>query len=474
MTEASNIRNYLKLFEAAKDEGGLDRDPSDYIGPVIGSNITYAAEGTTDKITKITASLKSHDSGRYTKLGRNLRRMERIAARMKTLTAEVKQDTRELVADLFHAEDAACTRVVDTVNFVFHMTKDPKASETHKYAKVLEELTEHLTPELVKIMDGLLEKHKSTTQKPPALKATDKQAEPAESIQEGFADSVKGIFSKLKSYVDKWLGNYDNKLAALKAQVGFNESIDEAGDETNTSQYANNDLVRIIKPGSNAEGDYGIVKQVEDGYYEVTVVGTGFFVYCTADELEPATEEQARAYYRQGGPVHESTADNLIDWQKNTGECPDDRMVVDILRRSGKTSQGVRAGSWQWGLDEEDPIDSWQKSDRQLYEFEDEDEDDGFYNGLEIDPSTESFDVHDAVQEASHMLGLANAASDPQSAEQMEDLVRELKNYAHKYSLGQTKDGAVEFNCADSGSVNINYNPMATAWIENGKFYWES
>jgi hypothetical protein len=437
----------------------------------------YDVEQTADKVTKVTAYLTGHESGRYTKLGRNLRRLERMSARMKALTDEVKQDTRELVGGLFDAEYSVATRVVETVNFTFQLTKDPKPTETYKYAKVFEELMTHMTPDLIKVAEGLLEKHKSVTQKAPALKATDRQPEPAdESINEGIGDKVKAIFAKLKSVVDNFCAKYDRKLDQLKAEVGFNESIEETDTEIAPTSFNLNDLVRITKNGSNAEGEYGHISEVEEGYFKVTLMGMGYFVYCTADEVEPATPEEAKAFYSQGSQVQESVAD-LADWTENSGECPcDNKAVVNIMRKSGKTTKGVRAGSWQWGLEEEDPISCWQKSDRQLYEFDEEDEDDGFYNGLEVDPSAETFSIEDAVREAAHLLGLANPESDERSAKQMLGLEQELKNYGQTYTIEKKEqDGQayVEFKVADSGNVNQSYGPMATAWIENG-FYWES
>ena len=216
MTDAKNMRSYLKLFEAAAP---------DYVGPKASDTVSYSAEQTKGQITKITATLKSYDSGRYTKLGRNLLLIEQYTNEIKTLQAETKQEARELVADLFHAEDAACTRVVDTVGFMFHMSKDPAATGSVSYAKVLTELEQHLTPELLKILGELKEKHTSApVQKAASLKATDKAAPKEESIQEGVGDMVAkltGYFKKFYQEIKAWGVSYDSKLDALKAEVGI-------------------------------------------------------------------------------------------------------------------------------------------------------------------------------------------------------------------------------------------------------------
>lgn len=218
MTDANNMRGYLKLFEAAAP---------DYVGPKASDTITYAAEQTKGKLTKITAFLKSFDSGRYTRLGRNLLRIETLTEEIKTLQAETKQEARELIADLYHAEDAACTRVVDTVGFVFHMSKDPTAAGSVSYSKVLAELEGHLTPELVSVLETLKAKHTSApVQKAASLKATDKNAPPApvqaeESINEGMGDKLAGFFKKVFQEIKAWGASYDSKLDMLKSEVGL-------------------------------------------------------------------------------------------------------------------------------------------------------------------------------------------------------------------------------------------------------------
>jgi len=247
MTDATNMRGYLKLFEAAAP---------DYVGKVQHPDITYSAEQTGGEINKITAFLKSYESGRYTKLGRNLKRIELLDKRVKQLKEDTKQESRELIADLFHAEDAASTRVVDTVSFIFHMSKDPKPTETVKYAKVLEELQNHLTPELQDVLETLIEKHKSApVQKAASLKATDKVAQTEESINEGLGDKLKGFFAKLAAWVDKWGARYDSQLDALKAEVGMNESVEEGHNDGTGYVDSDNDCDHDWVEGVDDDGN---------------------------------------------------------------------------------------------------------------------------------------------------------------------------------------------------------------------------
>ena len=209
------MRQYLKLFE---------NDTQDYAGPISSPDITYKADETGGKITKITAFLTSQLSGKYTKLGRNLLKIKKAKEDLKMLEDETKDMTKELVGDLFHAEDEVYSRFVDTVSFIFEMSKKPKATETFKYAKIFEELEKDMTPELLARYHDLKEKYKTVTQKSPSLTAIDKNAPVAteESIvNEGMADKLKAFFSKFYQAIKGWGVSYDSKLDALKAEVGF-------------------------------------------------------------------------------------------------------------------------------------------------------------------------------------------------------------------------------------------------------------
>ena len=212
MTNANEMRGFLNLFEAAAP---------DYVGKIQHPEVSYKAEETKGKINKVIVFLKGYQSQRFTKLGRTLKRIEWLEAKAKKLKEETKAEVKELAADWFHAEDAVSTRVIDTVGFLFEMSKDPKATETVKYAKVIEELQEHLAPELQDVLETLIAKHTSTVQKSPSLKTTDKAAQTEESINEGVGEKLKGFYAKLKNWVSSWGAKYDSKLDALKREAGL-------------------------------------------------------------------------------------------------------------------------------------------------------------------------------------------------------------------------------------------------------------
>lgn len=238
------------LQESAKQKVMELRRPSD--------TVTYKAVGATgkpvddpSKVTKIIAKLESYDSARYTKLGRNLKRIQAVSELLKKATEDAKQETRELLADLFDATDAALTREVRTINFLFKMSKDPKPSTTYKWASIMEEFQENLTPELLKILEALKEKHKTVTATAPKLatvvdidpatgepiagdkKKAAKKAVKAATTEEGYVaegalDTLKAWASKMKNFVLAWGKAYDKKLAKLEAMAGVYEEVNEA------------------------------------------------------------------------------------------------------------------------------------------------------------------------------------------------------------------------------------------------------
>lgn len=211
MRNSDQFRSLINLMEAP------------YTGPISDPQVKYSSEEKKGEITKVIANLSSYQSGRYTKLGRNLNRIKWLSDKIDQLKEEVKGETREAVADLFHAEDSCRTRVVETVGFTFNLTKDPAPQKSIQYAKVLEALEGHLTPELVKVLEGLKEQFSTVIQKSPSLKATDKRMESVD-LNEGIWDNIRSWSRKFYDKVLAWGQRYDAKLAKLEAAAGLNES----------------------------------------------------------------------------------------------------------------------------------------------------------------------------------------------------------------------------------------------------------
>ena len=173
----------------------------------VNPNISYE-----DQADKVIAHLKSYNSAAYTRLANRVEEVASLEAEIKAIKEDMKGLAREHVASLFAADDAAKTRVVDTISFILTLSKDPKPTETYQYAKIIEELTQHLTPELITVLSEIKARFKSVTQKEPSLKIAKKEPD---AISEGIVEH----FRKFYSVIRDWAKNYDRKLSALKQQA---------------------------------------------------------------------------------------------------------------------------------------------------------------------------------------------------------------------------------------------------------------
>lgn len=177
--------------------------------------------------TKVVLWLRGTDSARYTKLGRNLMKLAQLEEQIKKLKDALKLETKVLVADLFEADDACRTRVVETVGFAFKLSKNSDPTTTYKYAKILEELEDHLTPELIKVLETLKEKHKTVSERTSAMKTYDKndpdfRQSDLYPVDESLSDvfqGLKSMLSKFKNFILNKLTAYDQKLAELEAYL---------------------------------------------------------------------------------------------------------------------------------------------------------------------------------------------------------------------------------------------------------------
>ena len=130
-----------------------------------------------------------------------MQRIDELAKELKILQAETKDELKTEVAGLFSAADSARTRVVETKQFIFQISKDPKPTPSTKYKEVLTALKEHLTPELINVMESLVKQFTSTSPKSPSIGVK----KISESVSQSYLDKV-----------EDWAEQYDLKLEKLK------------------------------------------------------------------------------------------------------------------------------------------------------------------------------------------------------------------------------------------------------------------
>lgn len=176
------------------------------------TTINEAVEFDRSEAGRVVAVLSSYDSREYTLLAKDIQIIATKEAELAALKASVKERTKEHVASLFDAADAVNTRIVDTISFTLTLSKNPKATETYQYSKVISAIRTELTSDQIKVLDSLLEQFKTVTQKLPSLKVEPKNNE---SIGEGFGDVVD-YFSNYAKKVFNFLKRYDAKFARIK------------------------------------------------------------------------------------------------------------------------------------------------------------------------------------------------------------------------------------------------------------------
>jgi uncharacterized protein (UPF0335 family) len=153
---------------------------------------------------QVIANLLSYKSQTYTKLAQKVARIRQLEEEVNALNEEVKQTARLEISDLFDAEDAVKTRIIKTVSLIIQISKDPEPTIAPKYKDIVEELTNHLTPELIAVLEHLKKTMVTVTQKEAGLKV--------KPIDEG---RVGNFFAGLKQKILGWARGYDQKLAAL-------------------------------------------------------------------------------------------------------------------------------------------------------------------------------------------------------------------------------------------------------------------
>lgn len=198
MDKEYNMRRLMSLMEA-REIGNPD--------------VEYDTSGKTKTgpIDRVTAKVSGNISGKFTRLMQKLQRIEVLSEELDRTKEEVKQSSKEDVAGLFDVEDAVLTRVIETKSVILTMSKDPAQGNTVAYAKILKELEEHLTPELMAVLAKLTEANtKLGAEKSPTLKY--KARELDEDIEEYDVDDV---VAKVKW----WLPKFDAKLEEIKRSI---------------------------------------------------------------------------------------------------------------------------------------------------------------------------------------------------------------------------------------------------------------
>jgi len=178
------------------------------------------------ELVKVIAILSKSKSAEYTRLGRNLKRLEALSKQTAKLKEEVKKDSRLNIAALFDAEDSVVVRVVKTVSFMLQLSKKPAPVKSVNYKNVLNDLQKELTPKLNKRLQELIELHTTLQERAPSLKYIDMQsgedsaeARVDEAVDNNLINRLNQKFENLADNYEDWGQEYDSELESLKDQL---------------------------------------------------------------------------------------------------------------------------------------------------------------------------------------------------------------------------------------------------------------
>lgn len=178
------------------------------------------------ELVKVIAILSKSKSAEFTRLGRNLKRLEFLSKQTAKLKEELKKDSRLNIAALFDAEDSVVVRVVKTVSFMLQLSKKPAPVSTVSYKGVLEDLQKELTPKLNKRLQELIKIHTTVQERAPNLKYIDmKTAEDSaearvdEAVDNNLINKLNQKFENLADNYEEWGQEYDSELESLKDQL---------------------------------------------------------------------------------------------------------------------------------------------------------------------------------------------------------------------------------------------------------------
>lgn len=245
------FENQLRLQELDKgdSEPQLPSKPTiDTVRPL--DKDSYELLGKTKKATaagefdRVIAKLAGKDSEKFTKIAQDYHDLDKWEKLISESRDNLNQKVRDLSEPLFSASDKWLTRVVETKSLTITLAKKIETKVTKEkieYEKVLEELQNHLTPELKKVAEDLVKKftiaekvsNVESANLPklgvkPHVTVADMPDMPAdrlkkESIYENrfsnilqkFTTVVKSTWNKVSS----WAESYDSKLDSLKQKV---------------------------------------------------------------------------------------------------------------------------------------------------------------------------------------------------------------------------------------------------------------
>lgn len=219
---AHDMRSLMMIVE------GRQNDNPDVSYELAGKTKKATAAG---EFTQVAASVTGNTSGQFTKLAKKFEEVDTLTKQLTVVQADIKQITKDTMADFFDASDAVYTRYIDTVALAMTMSKDQAAtsSETSdlNVNAFLEDLMALVGSDLKPAVEKLLTQNTIVkTKLRPAQQGRVSVKMPSP-VKEG-ALNENDMMAKIVRYasifagkVTAFLGRYDAKLANIAAKYNL-------------------------------------------------------------------------------------------------------------------------------------------------------------------------------------------------------------------------------------------------------------
>ena len=195
-------------------------------------DVSYELSGTTKKNTlagifaKIAATVKGRTSEQYTKLAKKFMEIDVLTKQLGEMRDAANEEAKDMIEQLFDAEDAVYTRYIDTVSLAITMSKDQEATSSESsdlnVNGFLEELMTLVGNDLQPAVEKLLVQHTKITTKTRAGQRGRVSVKLPTPIQESeMTDKIVNYANVFAGKVMNFLGRYDKKLAAISAKYNL-------------------------------------------------------------------------------------------------------------------------------------------------------------------------------------------------------------------------------------------------------------
>jgi len=182
-------------------------------------DLKYSEKKVKDQLDRVSTVLAGTEAANMTKLAKRYARLEVSLKGLKEKHDELNAKLKGQFTELFDAEDAVLTRVVETAQFTLTMAKEIKKGPTQEidYEGIVNALSALISEELQPAVERI---KKQFTKEVPPKEPPKRLSVSKEVVKEGLWDSfVAGARAFLKGIMS-WATRYDDKLDALKRKLG--------------------------------------------------------------------------------------------------------------------------------------------------------------------------------------------------------------------------------------------------------------